>query len=254
MAPVKISAVIITFNEEKNIKRCITSLQKVADEIVVVDSFSKDKTEEICRLLNVSFLQNSFEGHIQQKNFAMHQASFDIILALDADEELSQELEQSILSVKTDWQGDAYRMNRLTSYCGKWIRFCGWYPDNKIRLWDRRKGNWKGENPHDRVVMDDNQKGVAIAGDICHYSYNSFSELVNQTEKFSTIAANEAFINKKKIFFPFHVVVYPLLRFLNVYFLKLGLLDGKEGFVISIMDSFYRFSKYNKLHSLQRKR
>jgi glycosyltransferase involved in cell wall biosynthesis len=254
MAQVKISAVIITFNEEKNIKRCITSLQKVADEIVVVDSFSKDKTEEICKSLGVRFLQNSFEGHIQQKNYAMRQASFDVILSLDADEQLSLELERSILSAKTNWQGDAYGMNRLTSYCEKWIRHCGWYPDNKIRLWDRRKGSWKGENPHDRVVMNDNNKGIAITGDILHYSYNSFSELVNQTEKFSTIAANEAFNNGKKIFFPFHVVVYPLLRFLNVYFLKLGVLDGKEGFVISVMDSFYRFSKYYKLHSLRRKR
>jgi glycosyltransferase involved in cell wall biosynthesis len=254
MAQVKLSAVIITFNEEKNIKRCIESLQKVADEILIVDSFSKDKTEEICKTFNVRFIHNPFEGHIQQKNFAIGQASFDIILSLDADEELSPELEQSILTVKTNWQANAYRMNRLTSYCGKWIRHCGWYPDNKIRLWDRKKGNWKGENPHDRVAMDDNQKGIWIAGDIRHYSYYSFSELVNQTEKFSTIAANEAFTNRKKIFFPFHVVVYPLLRFLNVYVLKLGLLDGKEGFVISIMDSFYRFSKYNKLYSLQRKR
>jgi glycosyltransferase involved in cell wall biosynthesis len=254
MAQVKLSAVIITFNEEKNIRRCIESLQKVADEILVVDSFSNDKTEENCKSLGVRFLQNSFEGHIQQKNFAMAHASFDTILSLDADEELSSELQRSILAVKTNWQADAYRMNRLTSYCGKWIRHCGWYPDNKIRLWNRKKGNWKGENPHDRVVMDDHEKGIAIAGDILHYSYYSFSALVNQTEKFSTIAAREAFTNGKKIFFPFHVVVYPLLRFLNVYFLKLGVLDGKAGFVISVMDSFYRFSKYNKLYTLQRKR
>jgi glycosyltransferase involved in cell wall biosynthesis len=253
MAQVKISAVIIAFNEEKNIQRCLTSLHGVADEIVVIDSFSTDKTEEICKPFGVRFIQNPFEGHIQQKNFAMRQAEFDIILSLDADEELSGELQRSIRSSKANWQADAYRMNRLTSYCGKWIRHCGWYPDNKIRLWDRRKGSWRGENPHDRIVMDDQQKGVQINGDIHHYSYYSFSELVLQTETFSTIAAMESFKNGKTIFYPFHVVIYPLFRFLNVYFFKLGLLDGKEGFVISAMDAFYRFSKYNKLHSLQRK-
>ncbi len=254
MQLVKLSAVIITFNEEKNIKRCLDSLVKVADEIVVVDSFSKDKTEEICKGYNVRFIQNPFAGHIQQKNFAMNQASFDFILSLGADEELSPELSQSILNAKKNWQGDAYKINRLTSYCGKWIRHCGWYPDNKIRLWDRRKGNWKGENPHDRVIMNDGAKGIFIEGDILHYSYYTFSELVIQMEKFSTIAASEAYQKDKKIFYPFHIVVYPFLRFLNVYLLKLGILDGYEGFVISVMDSFYRFSKYNKLYMLRRNR
>jgi len=141
---VKISAVIITFNEEKNIGRCLDSLQKVADEIVVVDSCSNDKTCEICEKYGVRFIQNRFKGHIEQKNFAMQQAEYDWVLSLDADEVLSLELTDSILKVKKDWVIDGYAFNRLTNYCGTWIRHCGWYPDTKLRLWDKRRGRWGG--------------------------------------------------------------------------------------------------------------
>ena len=146
---VNISAVIIAFNEEKNIERCILSLKNVVDEIVVVDSFSKDKTKEICLAHNVVFIEHSFKGHIEQKNWAYTQASNNYVLSLDADEALSDELKNSILAIKNNWKNDGYAFNRLTSYCGKWIKHCGWYPDIKLRLWDRRKGTWKGINPHD---------------------------------------------------------------------------------------------------------
>ena len=137
-----ISAVIITYNEEKNLERCIESVRDIADEIVIVDSFSTDRTKEICKKYELHFIEHKFEGHIQQKNWAITQAKYPHILSLDADEVLSDRLKESIREVKENWTHDGYYFNRLTNYCGKWIRHCGWYPDRKLRLWDSRKGRW----------------------------------------------------------------------------------------------------------------
>jgi len=124
---VRISAIIITYNEERNIVGCLQSLEGIADEIVIIDSNSTDNTEKLCAPFNVRFLQHDFEGFMQQKTWAVAQANFDYILSLDADEQLSDELKQSILAVKNDWKADGYSFNRLTNYIGKWIRHCGWY-------------------------------------------------------------------------------------------------------------------------------
>ena len=150
----KISAVIITFNEEKNISRCLDSLSKVAEDIIVVDSFSTDRTKDICLEKKVRFVENAFVGHIEQKNFALTQAVHPFVISLDADEALSPELEKSILEVKKNHKYEAYTMNRLTNYCGQWIKHGGWYPDSKIRLWFVNKGQWGGVNPHDTVVLE----------------------------------------------------------------------------------------------------
>ena len=139
---VKLSVVIITFNEERDIERCLKSVETVADEIVVVDSYSTDRTEEICKIYKARFIQHSFAGHIEQKNWAIGQASHPHILSLDSDEALDETLRQSILNAKENWQGAGYTMNRMTNYCGKWIRHCGWYPDQKLRLWESNKGRW----------------------------------------------------------------------------------------------------------------
>ena len=140
-----LSAVIITKNEEKNIARCLGFFIKiVADEIVVVDSYSTDKTEEICLNYNVRFIKHHFEGHIEQKNYALSQATYQHVISLDADEALDEEMQNSVLEVKKDWSFDGYTMNRLTNYCGKWIWHGNWYPDTKLRLWDKSKGQWGG--------------------------------------------------------------------------------------------------------------
>ena len=141
----KLSVVIITYNEEKNIERCLNSVKEVADEIIVLDSFSTDKTEEICKRHAVKFFQHEFNGFSSQKNRASGLAENDYILSLDADEVLSERLKRSILKVKENALFDGYFFNRLNIYCGKPIKFTTWYPDRKLRLWNRKKGEWNKE-------------------------------------------------------------------------------------------------------------
>ena len=131
---IKLSAVIITYNEEEHLDKCLRSLLDVADEIIVVDSYSTDKTKEICERHHVTFIEQEFLGYKEQKNFAMSKASYDYILSLDGDEALSNQLKQSVLKTKANWIYDGYYSNRLNNYCGQWIKHSDWYPDKKLRL------------------------------------------------------------------------------------------------------------------------
>ena len=248
---VNISAVIITFNEEKNIERCILSLKDVVDEIVVVDSFSTDKTKEICLLHNVIFIEHKFEGHIEQKNWAYTQANNDYVLSLDADEALDDELKKSILAVKNNWTNAGYEFNRLTNYCGKWIKHCGWYPDIKLRLWDRRKGTWKGVNPHDCFEMEEGIKPTHLKGDLLHYSYYTQEEHIKQINYFTEIAA-KAYAEKGVNPSLFKVYFSAKFMFFKTYFLKAGFLDGYYGWIISKNSAHATFLKYAKIRDIQK--
>ncbi len=251
--PIQLSVVIITFNEERNIARCLDAIREIADDVVVVDSFSSDKTEMICREKGARFVQHEFGGHIEQKNWAITQAKFPYILSLDADEAPDEELKKEILKVKSDFVFDGYEMNRLTNYCGKWIRHCGWYPDTKLRLWDSRKGKWGGVNPHDKYLLDDSSaKTFHLAGNILHYSYYSVEEHYRQAEKFSTIAANALF-EKGKSSNVFFAVLKCCAKFFRNYFLKAGFLDGKYGFIICRITAWETFQKYSKLGKLKKR-
>ena len=246
----KISATIIAQDEERNIARCLDSLAGIADEIVVLDSFSSDKTESICKEKGVRFFQHKFDGHIQQKNRAITFAQYPHILSLDADEALDEDLKKSIIEVKKNWTHDGYYINRLTNYCGSWIRHGGWYPDRKLRLWDSSKGAWRGTNPHDKYELIDGDKNTArLKGDILHYSYCSISEHVKQADYFSSIAANARFESGRKTNFIVLLNAFQL-RFIKQYIFKLGFLDGFYGFVIAIISSYEVFLKYAKLHQL----
>lgn len=247
MNSVKVSVVIITFNEERNIEDCLKSVLKVADEIVVVDSFSTDDTKSICERYNVRFIQNAFAGHIQQKNFAMRQASNDVVLSLDADERLDEKLIEEVLAIRSNFVADGYRVNRLNNYCGKFVHFGEWNPDWKIRLWDRRKGEWGGENPHDKVILASGHRGVKMKGRLLHFTYRTPSDHFLQMQKFSEIAANEAYKKGKDSNFIVHLILYPYFIFIKTYFLKLGFLDGKTGFILAVHAAYYRFLKYAKL-------
>ena len=252
-----ISATIITFNEERNIKNCIESLLDIADEIIVVDSYSTDKTEQVCKAFNkVQFIQNNFEGHIEQKNFAVSIASNNFILSLDADERLSCELIDELNKIKSDNAVTtlAYSMPRLNNYCGKWIRYSGWYPDRKVRLWDRRIGKWGGSNPHDYVVLNESTRQVKLHSKILHYTVTSIKGHVEQSNKFSDIAALELSKSKQKVAVNFKMLLDPFYTFFKIYFLKVGFLDGFYGLTIAVISSYEKFLKYSKYKQLVSKR
>lgn len=253
MTAISLSAVIITFNEERNIERCILSLKEIADEIVVLDSFSTDRTEEICRKHGVKFFQHKFDGHIQQKNRAITYASNPHVLSLDADEAPDEKLKASILAAKVNWNADGYTMNRLTNYCGKWIRHCGWYPDTKLRLWDSRKGSWTGINPHDRYELQDKKARIQhLEGDLLHYSYYAIDEHYRQADKFSGIAAQALYAQGKRA-----GALTPALKcvakFIRNFIVNAGFLDGKYGWIICRITAYETWMKYNKLRALWRK-
>jgi glycosyltransferase involved in cell wall biosynthesis len=248
---IRLSAVIITFNEEHNIGRCLESLRGVADEIVVVDSFSKDRTEEICRSFGVKWVQHAFEGHIQQKNWAITQASHPHVLSLDADEALDETLRKSIVEVKQNWVADGYSMNRLTNYCGSWIRHSGWYPDVKLRLWDSRKGQWTGRNPHDRYELQPGCSTQHLAGDILHYSYYTVVEHWKQLDYFSTISA-KAMLEEGKRATWLDAVVHAGWKYFRALVLKTAFLDGWAGWKIARLSSIEVWRKYRKLSAMQK--
>ena len=247
---VKLSVAIITFNEEHNIERCIKSIIDVADEIVVVDSYSTDNTKEICLRHGVKFIENKFIGHIEQKNFALSQVSHEYVLSLDADEALSDNLKRNILKLKENFSSDGYYFNRLTHYVDQFIYRCGWDPDQKLRLFKKSKAEWSGSNPHDIIKMKEGSRQSYIQGDLLHYSYDSITDHVTQTNKFTTIAAKAAF-NAGIKSSSFKIVSRPLLKFFKDYFLKRGFLDGRYGFIICCINSLSALLKYSKLKDLQ---
>ncbi len=247
---IKLTVAIITYNEENNIGRCISSVESVADEILVVDSFSTDKTKDICQSFNVRFVTNTFIGHIEQKNVALDLASHDYVLSLDADEALSPELIEEVLKVKNNFKHSGYSFNRLTNYNGFWVRHCGWYPDRKLRLVKKKDARWMGENPHDFLALQNGEAPQFLPGDLLHYSYDSISAHIKQTNKFTTIAAHAAFKNGKRSNL-FMIVTRPVFKFMRDYFFKRGFLDGKMGFIICVINGYYALLKYAKLHDLQ---
>lgn len=253
----KISAVIITFNEEQNIKRCLDSLLGVADEILVVDSYSTDQTEAICKSYEqINFTQNEFKGHIEQKNFAMAKATYDFVLSLDADECLSPELTQEIKILKNAKSSNiqAYSMPRLNNYCGQWIKHSGWYPDRKVRLWNRKMGRWGGHNPHDKVILDKKIEVSTFSGDLLHYTIPSLTAHITQVNKFSEIAAQQLLDSKKNHSSTFKMIFDPPFMFFKRYILQLGFLDGFHGFTIAIISAQAKFLKYSKYKQLKSKK
>jgi glycosyltransferase involved in cell wall biosynthesis len=252
MEQTKLSVVIITFNEERNIERCIRSVEGIADDIVILDSFSKDSTCEIATSLGARVVQHVFDGHIEQKNRAINHAKYPFILSLDADEALSNELRHSIRDIKNNKRADGYSMNRITNYCGKWIHHCGWYPDTKLRLWDSTKGAWGGINPHDKYEMEAGSVTQILKGDILHYSYYTRDDHHKQVRKFTDIASAALFAKEKKITVA-GMLIRTVAKFLGMYVFRLGFLDGSAGFTICRISAYATYLKYAKLRHLHKK-
>lgn len=215
---------------------------------MVVDSYSTDRTKEICQEQNVRFEEHIFEGHIEQKNYALSLASNNICLSLDADEALSIELKESIKRTLKNWTNDGYIINRLTNYCGKWIKHCGWYPDANIRLFDKTKGSWTGKNPHDKYLVKSNNTGN-LKGDILHYSFYTIQQHIQQINYFTDISSKAEYEKGKKSNF-FLIWFKPRFKFFRDYILKLGFLDGYYGYVVCKNSAHAKFLKYVKLKAL----
>ncbi len=250
---IKISAVIITYNEEEHLHKCLTSLIDIVDEIIVVDSLSTDRTKEICKYFNTKFIQQKFLGYIEQKNFALKHTSYQYILALDGDEALSEELKKSILDVKKNWVFDGYYCNRLNNYCGQWIKHSDWYPDRKLRLFKKDAGDWKGINPHDKFVLNDQKNVGKLKGNLLHWIYRDYKEHNEKVERFSTIAAKAYFDEGVKSSL-WKIIYRPVWAFFKAYFLRLGFLDGLNGFIICVQTYNVTFLKYIKLYELQKRK
>jgi glycosyltransferase involved in cell wall biosynthesis len=243
-----ITGVVICYNEEKNIERCLKSLEGIVEEIIVVDSLSTDRTKTICNAFpNVKFIEQSWLGYAGQKNFANEKARFDFILSIDADEALSDELRKSILQLKRSDVAvpTAYKMNRLNQYCGTWIKHGGWYPDKKVRLF-HKSVKWAGEYVHETLSFPSEAKIVFLKGDILHYTCSTVSEHVSQIEKFTTLAAQELFEKGEKASL-FAIGLLPKWKFFTDYILKLGILDGRIGYQLCKISAFAVYLKYVKL-------
>lgn len=248
-----IGAVIITYNEEKNIVDCIKSVNDWCDEIIVLDSFSKDKTRQLSKKYKkVEFHQHAFDGHIQQKNRAIELSSCDWLICIDADERVSQELADSILKfVKDHPHSPGARIKRLTWHINRFVRHGGWY-NARYRLIQKGRGHWTGENPHDFILVDGIKRptqGPILKGDLVHYSFSDLTQQVDTINRFSSIVAFTRFKNGKSASV-LKILLKPLSKFVEIYFFKRGFMDGMVGFIIAVSSSYSTFLKYTKLYEL----
>lgn len=243
-----ISICIICFNEEENIRRCLES-SKWAEEIVVVDSMSQDRTVEIAREYTDKVYQREWPGYIDQKNFALSKAKNDWILSVDADEEISQSLQYEIKrEIEKQDAKDGYRIPRRSFYQGRWIKHSGFYPDRQLRLFRRNKGYWVGKRVHERVHI--NGEVGLLKKDLLHYPYKgTISGQVQTVDKFSSLLAENRFQEGER-YSLFLLLLRPPIKFIEVYFFRLGLLDGLAGFIIALTSAYAMFVRYVKLREL----
>lgn len=243
-----LSACIITFNEEENIKDCLESLF-FCDEIVVVDAQSTDRTVEICRGYTQKVVQRPWPGHIEQKNFALSSAQGPWVLCVDADERVSPELRKEILTClkeeSLNWDG--FYLPRHTFYLGRWINYSGWYPDYQLRLFRKDKGHWAGVNPHDKVHITGRVRH--LKSDLWHFSYKDISHNLRTVNNFTSIAAQQKKAQGER-FSLLTLLIHPPARFIKTFFLKRAYKDGIPGLIIAVTSSFYVFLKYAKLWEL----
>lgn len=247
----QLAAVIIACNEAAIIGKALRSLQGVADEIVVVDSGSQDETPEICAESGATVFYRPWEGYAAAKNFGNSMATHPWILSIDADEVLSETLIDALIKVKQqEWcEYTAFSFNRLTNYCGQWIRHSGWYPDTKIRVWHRDYGRWEG-TIHEQVVFVQTLDIVHLKGDLLHYSFPARADYLRQREHFSTMSAEAMFAEGKRVGW-LKVILSPVVRFLRDYLINRGFLDGAAGLEVCLGTAKGVYMKYRKLKKLQ---
>lgn len=241
-----LSAVIVTFNQEKNIGRCLESIKDVADDIVVIDSGSTDRTQEICEQYpGVRFIFKEWLGHAEQKNYANKQARYDYVLSLEPDEELSDDLKRQILKVKPKLNG-VYVFDRMTNYCGTWIKNSDWFPDPQKRIFPHGECKWSSSKSHEKLeVGNSTLKHRKLSGVLNHYSFYGIFDHLLRVNEYSEVEAKR--IGKGKVsFLVAKAIINGSLRFFKAYFLKRGFLDGFHGFCVCSLSGFAVFLAYLK--------
>jgi glycosyltransferase involved in cell wall biosynthesis len=244
-----ISAVVITRDEEHNIGRCLASLEVVADEMLVVDSGSTDATCALATKAGARVVHHPWAGYAAQKNHANSLACHPWILSIDADEALSPELARSIVEARQKGLLGAYRFNRLTNYCGTWVRHGGWYPDAKVRLFHRDAARWEGDHVHERLVLQPGTAVTHLRGDLLHYSITSLEDHRARIERYSALKAQELLEEGRRPGLLKRWLA-PTFKFVQGYLLQGGFLDGKAGWHIARESARAKHLKYAKLQRM----
>lgn len=243
---IRLSVVIITLNEAHNIERCVKSALSIADEILVVDSLSTDNTAEVAGKLGARIVLQPFTDYVQQRIIATNEASYDWVLSIDADEVISEDLAKSIAEIKKSPKHDYYKLICCTNYCGKWIRHGTWYPDKKIRLFDRTKGTWQGAMIHEYWQPAGTTTAGMLQGELLHYSFYTISDHIKQIEKFTELSAIAA-VKQGKTCSRLKVWLGPKWFFFNAFILRLGFLDGYYGYLVCKYSAMSTMIKYSKI-------
>jgi len=251
MDSMKISVVIITYNEERRLEAALKSVSDVAAEIIVVDRFSNDETVKIAKKYTDRIFYRKWTNFADQKNIGNSKATYPWILSLDADERLSPELRDEILQIKEEEpECSGFSMPRQVFYLGKWIRHSGWYPDRKIRLFSKDKARWEGEYVHEKLVIEG--KIQKLKGVIHHFTYRDIRDHLERINIFSDLGAQKLYAQNKKCRW-YHLTFLPFFRFTKYFFLKAGFLDGFAGFVVSVLHGYAVFTRYAKLREIWKK-
>ncbi len=250
MDKIPLTVTIVTLNEEKNISRCIGSVG-FASEVIVIDSFSQDKTCEIARSMGAKVHQEKWRGYGGQKSFAAEKAQYDWVLSLDADEAVSPELAEKIKAAFSNLDAETgYLLPRRSFYLGQWIDYGGWYPDYQKRLFNRKHSHWDGAAIHEKVISPKEEK---LSADLYHYVFDNISEQVTTNNRYSGLQAEKLQRDGKK-FSLFKLIIKPYVKFIETYFLKRGFMDGLPGFIISVGAAYSVFIKWAKLWELEKEK
>lgn len=250
----KLSVALITKNEETNLRRTLESI-KWADEIIVVDSGSTDRTVAICREYTDAVINQDWQGYARQKNVAIDRTSGDWILSLDADEPIEPALAEEIRAIIASPDAlDGYRIPRKTIFLGKWVKHGGWYPDYNLRLFRRGKGRFQERAVHEAIRIEGTVGNTRHA--IEHHTYPDIASYMTRINSYSSLAVDvmaDRGISRFKASWVM-ILMRPLLTFIHKYVFRLGFLDGKHGLVLNLFHSCYVFAKYAKAWEFQTRR